>query len=226
VASARRAPAARGTRRPQARRGPVAPAADVSTRRRLIDAAVACIAEDGYYRASSNAIARRAGVTWGVIQHHFGTRERLLLEVARSGAHELVAALESAEIRGDTPEARLESLADVVFSHYCRPEFLVSVQILMNLTRDPDTASETIEALDEITTDTEVRWQRLVDQVLAPERQTPGLGKVLFYTLRGVAVGEELLNTMVARGPARSGTHRAERVALIRALASLLDEGR
>jgi TetR/AcrR family transcriptional regulator, regulator of cefoperazone and chloramphenicol sensitivity len=226
VPAARRAhPASDGARAP--RRRAEQPVADASTPRRLIEAAVACIAEDGYYRASSNAIARRAGVTWGVIQHHFGTRERLLLEVARSGAQELVATLDEAEIRGETPEERLGSLADVVFSHYCRPEFLVAVQILMNLTRDPRTASETIEALDEITTDTEARWQRLVDQVLEPERQPPGLGRVLFYALRGIAVGEELLNTMVARGPAaRAGSHHAERRALIRALASLFDEPR
>ena len=31
---------------------------------------IACILEEGFYRASSNKIARRAGVTWGVIQYH------------------------------------------------------------------------------------------------------------------------------------------------------------
>jgi AcrR family transcriptional regulator len=195
-----------------------------STPQRLIAAAIACIAEDGYYRASSNAIARRAGVTWGVIQHHFGTRERLLLEVARAGAAELVATLDNAKIHGDSAPERLESLADVVFSHYCRPEFLVAVQIVMNLTRDPTTAAETVEALDQITTNTNLRWQHLVDQVLEPARQPAGLGRALFYVLRGVAVGEELLNTMIARGPdTRPVSHQRERQALIHALASLLD---
>ncbi|MEY2458244.1 MAG: hypothetical protein QOG30_74, partial [Acidimicrobiaceae bacterium] len=45
-----------------------------ATRRAVIDAAVASILERGFYRASSNEITRRAGVTWGVIQHYFGTR--------------------------------------------------------------------------------------------------------------------------------------------------------
>jgi AcrR family transcriptional regulator len=196
---------------------------DSSTRQRLIDAAVACIAEEGYYRASSNQIARRAGVTWGVIQHHFGTRERLLLEVAREGVTHLVATLEHARITGDSQFARLDSLADVVWSHYCRPEFLVGTQIVMNLTRDPATAQETIEALDEITTRTTEHWQHLVDQVLDRSEQPPGLSKSLFYILRGVAVGEQLLDSMINRGPdARPQRHRGERQFLLQALAAQL----
>ena len=62
------------------------------TRARVIQAAVDCILDEGFYRASSNRIAERAGVTWGVIQHHFGTREALLIEVFKTRA-EAVAAL-------------------------------------------------------------------------------------------------------------------------------------
>ena len=51
----------------------------------MLDATVECILELGYYQASSNAIARRAGVTWGTIQHQFGSREALLLEVIKQG---------------------------------------------------------------------------------------------------------------------------------------------
>jgi len=36
---------------------------DESTRARVVDAAIACILDEGFYRASSNRIAKRAGVT-------------------------------------------------------------------------------------------------------------------------------------------------------------------
>ena len=52
-----------------------------ATRARVIEAARGCISELGYHGASSNEIARRAGITWGVIQYHFGTRESVLLAV-------------------------------------------------------------------------------------------------------------------------------------------------
>jgi AcrR family transcriptional regulator len=197
--------------------------ADSSTRQRLLDAAVGCIAEEGYYRASSNHIARRAGVTWGVIQHYFGTRERLLLEVARDRAAALVATIESATIVGDTARARLESLADVVWSYYCRPEFLVGAQIVMNLSRDSATATETIRALDEISQRMNAGWQHLVDQVVAPADQPAGFGSAMLYILRGAAVGEALLEAMVRRPEvAGAAKYEREREFLFSALLRLL----
>ena len=38
------------------------------TRSKVIDAAIACIAEDGFKQATTKRVARRAGVTWGTIQ--------------------------------------------------------------------------------------------------------------------------------------------------------------
>ena len=80
---------------------------DESTRARVVDAAVTCILDEGFYRASSNKIAKQAGVTWGVIQYHFGTREALMLAVHERGLAELDRCLADAEIVGDTLEARL-----------------------------------------------------------------------------------------------------------------------
>ena len=75
---------------------------DESTRARVVDAAIDCILDEGFYRASSNKIAKRAGVTWGVIQYHFGTREALMLAVHERGLDELDGALADAVIDGDT----------------------------------------------------------------------------------------------------------------------------
>ncbi|MCU1453644.1 MAG: regulatory protein TetR, partial [Acidimicrobiales bacterium] len=71
---------------------------DQATRQVMIDAAVASILERGFYRASSNEIARRAGVTWGVIQHHFGTRESLMLAVLEDGMERFSAVVHDASI--------------------------------------------------------------------------------------------------------------------------------
>src|SRR5882757_6476754 len=60
-----------------------------ATRARVLDAVVESILDKGYYRTSSNEIARRAGVTWGTLQHQFGSRELLLLEVLNQRWHDL-----------------------------------------------------------------------------------------------------------------------------------------
>src|ERR1700738_3370624 len=92
--------------------------AATATRARLIDATINCILEEGFYRASSNRIAKRAGVTWGVIQYHFGTREALLVEVFKTSRQDLLTTLQNASITGDTFEERLASLADVIWGFF------------------------------------------------------------------------------------------------------------
>jgi AcrR family transcriptional regulator len=187
----------------------------------MLAAAVECILEEGYYRASSNRIAQRAGVTWGVIQYHFGTREQLLVAVARRGAEELVQVLTDAEILGSTTEERLDSLADVIWQHYRRPEFLVHVQVILNLSKDPRTSAETVRSLTEIERRVAAQWQRLVEQVLPEERRDADLGTVIFELIRGAAIGEGLLEALPGNRR-RSATNGAARAALVRALTLLL----
>ncbi|HWJ07746.1 MAG TPA: TetR/AcrR family transcriptional regulator [Nocardioides sp.] len=47
------------------------------TRRLLLHEAVLCLAEGGPDAVSANAVARRAGATWGTIQHQFGDADGL-----------------------------------------------------------------------------------------------------------------------------------------------------
>jgi TetR/AcrR family transcriptional regulator, regulator of cefoperazone and chloramphenicol sensitivity len=191
----------------------------------MLAAAVECIVEEGYYRASSNRIAQRAGVTWGVIQYHFGTREQLLLAVARQGAEELVHVLTDAEITGDSVEERLDSLADVIWLHYRRPEFLAHVQVILNLSKDPRTSSETVRALADTERRIAAQWQRLVQEVLPGRGHDPELGSVIFELIRGAAIGEGLLEALPRAGRKAAGTGGATRASLVRALALLLAEG-
>jgi AcrR family transcriptional regulator len=84
------------------------------TRRRVLDAVVQTIVDVGYDKASSNEIARRAGVTWGAIHHLFGSREQLMLEVFHDLGAQFQRRFADAEVRGDTLEERLSSLTATV----------------------------------------------------------------------------------------------------------------
>ena len=87
----------------------------------------------------------------------------------------------------------------------------------------PATAIETVKALDELAQRTTAGWQHLVDQVVPADRQPPGFRSGLHYILRGAAVGEALLDAMVARpSPALRPDHDRERELLFTALAHLL----
>lgn len=51
---------------------------DLTAKARIRDAAMQLFGEVGYERATTRAIAERAGVTSGLIRHHYGSKERLL----------------------------------------------------------------------------------------------------------------------------------------------------
>lgn len=53
------------------------PLDDLTTRARIRDAAMAAFAEQGYRGATMRGIAAAAGVSLGLVQHHFGTKDGL-----------------------------------------------------------------------------------------------------------------------------------------------------
>lgn len=161
-----------------------------NTRERVLDAAVRCILEEGFYRASSNRIAASAGVSWGVIQHHFGTREGLLLAVFERSSTRLGEILTGASVTGSDVGERLDSLADVIWSHYRQPDFLASVQILLNLSRDPRTAERTVQVLERLDRTAAAGWRRLVGEVFVDAEAPQDLAASLFDIMRGLAIGE------------------------------------
>lgn len=108
-----------------------------ATRRRVLDAVVATVIDVGYYKASSNEIARRAGVTWGTIQHLFGSREQLMLDVVNDFGLRIARGFAGSVVEGETLEERLRSVFDVLAGHYEQDSYLVQVQILLDLSANP-----------------------------------------------------------------------------------------
>src|SRR5689334_21780066 len=88
------------------------------TRAKIIDETVRCIAEEGFAAATAKHVAERAGVTWGVIQYHFGDRNGLLIAVVDDGVSRLVESLSTVDV-GDLPlPARLATVVDIAWDCY------------------------------------------------------------------------------------------------------------
>ena len=51
------------------------------THARVTAAVIASIAEVGFKRATGVEITRRAGVTWGAVQHQFGNKDGILVAI-------------------------------------------------------------------------------------------------------------------------------------------------
>jgi AcrR family transcriptional regulator len=205
-----------------------APAA-TATRERLIDATIDCILEEGFYRASSNRIAKYAGVTWGVIQHHFGTRETLLVAAFQQGMRELIDTLESAVIAGDTFEDRLDSLAHVIWRFYRQPRFVAYEQLSLNLLRDPTMDDATVRLVRRQQAKIGHLLTKLAAQVVRGDIAEVLPPAALLQILRGLAIGLVLADAVPGRAsrarPDPAATEQ-ERQILLDALAALIRNAR
>jgi AcrR family transcriptional regulator len=184
------------------------------TRARVLKAAVDSILDKGYYQTSSNEIARRAGVTWGTLQHQFGTREALLLEVATERWGTLQERVATAKVEGETLEERLRSVLAVLASHYGQADQLAHLQILLDLSHSPDTSEATREAIAAHGAGLVQAWQPLFVQALGDAAADPELVRYAFSTLRGYLTGN-LIATSIAELP----EHSAEQDMLVRGVA-------
>ena len=160
------------------------------TRARVIEAAVECILESGYYQTSTNDIAKRSGVTWGALQYQFGNREGLLLEVLNSRWHELHRHLGSAQITGATIEERLESVLTVLSLHYAEPAHLAHLQILLDLSHDPRTSAAARKAVAIHGMELTREWKPLFVQALGEAAADDEIVRYAFLVTRGYLTGQ------------------------------------
>jgi TetR/AcrR family transcriptional repressor of bet genes len=92
--------------------------ADADTRRAsLIEATTRVLAHDGAAGASVRAIAKEAGVSPGLVTHHFGSVDALIAATYAQVDAEVAAALDTAvALAGDDPRARLSAYVAASFA--------------------------------------------------------------------------------------------------------------
>jgi len=185
----------------------------------MLDAVVECVLDNGYYEASSNAIARQAGVTWGAIQHQFGTREALLLAVLEDRWQRLTDRIESTEVSGASLEERLACVMGALEEHYGSPEFLVLTQIMLDLVQSPASSEATKRAVAAHGRNLTRAWRPLFAEALGEAAADEELVRYAFLTIRGYLSA----NTMAAR-LARQRRDAPVRALLLRGVACAIRE--
>jgi AcrR family transcriptional regulator len=157
------------------------------TRARVIEEAAACVVEEGFAAASASRIAERAGVTWGVIQYHFGDRAGLFSAVVLAGYEQFRACIDEAEIPEGPPRARVCAVVDAAWRAYSSPRCLAALEILVNTrvsrASDPVHAAELIDLARGL----HRTGQRLlsIDDREGTDRK---IDQLLWATLRGFAM--------------------------------------
>ena len=91
-----------------------------ATRRAILQAAEAQLAESGLHGTRMEDVAARAGVSVGTIYNHLGDRQTMLAQLLSARRHELVARVDD-ELRGSQSQdfdAQLQGFVRAVFDHF------------------------------------------------------------------------------------------------------------
>ncbi len=119
----------------QSERAPRRSQADrtAETRAKILEAVVESIAELGFQRTTAAEITRRAGVTWGAVQHQFGDKDGILRAVLQDSFARFAERL--SEVPGtDAPlEARVSAFVDRAWEHFGSDEYRSTFEILLSL---------------------------------------------------------------------------------------------
>lgn len=162
-----------------------------ATRSRILDAVVETIAEVGFRRTTASAIAARAGVTWGAVQHHYGDKDGIFAAVlddtfARFATH-------FADLANPTAlplRIRTREFAERSWRHFGSAHFRSTFEILLQaLGRTPPKRGELaspqqmrmLEGFDAL-------WQRVFPDVALPRGERISLERFAIATLTGLAL--------------------------------------
>jgi AcrR family transcriptional regulator len=170
---------------------------------------VEAIADLGFQKTTAAEIARRAGVTWGAVQHHFGGKEGILVAVLRDSFARFAERLSVIDRDAGPLADRVSLFIDHAWEHFASDDYRSSFEILLNFaTVEPGDADddgfwrgEMLGAWNEI-------WTELFSEVELTPRRRIVLQHYTISVLSGLATMKML------EGP--TATIRREELALLK----------
>ncbi|MFJ8645954.1 TetR/AcrR family transcriptional regulator [Streptomyces sp. NPDC093546] len=176
-----------------------------ATRQRLLEAAVACLAEHGWAGSTVSVVAERAGVSRGAAQHHFPTREDLFTAAVEYVAEERSHALRALPVQGRA--AVVAALVDL----YTGPLFRAALHLWVAASNEEQLRPRVTELEAKVGRET----HRIAVELLAADESRPGVRETV-QGLLDMARGLGLANLLT--------DDRARRDRVVAQWGALLDE--
>ena len=151
------------------------PVEDATTRSRIRDAATTLFARDGFVATSVRSIAEEAGVSAGLVIHHFGSKEKLRAECDAWIVAELM------KNKGGVDEGNLSAIMQVMLSDL--DQYRPTLDYLGRMLLDGSEAGDRL--LDDLVKLTETMLEEGVANGVMQSTSDPYMRAVL-VTLHGV----------------------------------------
>jgi AcrR family transcriptional regulator len=169
-----------------------------ATRRRLLEAAIGCLASVGWAGTTVAVVAERAGVSRGAAQHHFRTREELVTAAVDYGS----------EVRMRQMRERLDALADhrpstldvvtLLGEMYTSPLFRAALQLWVAAASDEQLRAQVVPLEARVGREA----HRLTVEALGADETVPGVRETVQATLdlvRGLGLADLLTDDSARR---------------------------
>jgi AcrR family transcriptional regulator len=148
------------------------------TREKVIAAATACIAEQGMRKTTTQAMALRAGVTWGAMQHQFGDKDAVIDAVIARSMDEFVALMQGLREAEPNLARRVRAFTQRWWIALKGPYYRVVLEILLGhpeKTRPVAAASERL-------------WIQTFGDLAISKEQLRKAHRFAFLMLGGIAI--------------------------------------
>ncbi|MBW2230943.1 MAG: TetR/AcrR family transcriptional regulator [Deltaproteobacteria bacterium] len=155
------------------------------TRAAILKAVSESVVEVGFTRTTAAEIARRAHVTWGAVQHHFGGKDGMLTAVLEDSFNRFVERVESVPREGRF-EKRVSLFIDRAWDHYSSADYRTANEILLHFHAREDVAEAPAwsaimsKAWNEI-------WCEIFDKAPVSRQRQVLLARYTLATLSGLA---------------------------------------
>lgn len=166
------------------------------TKRRLVEAAVIFICENGYAELTTSLVSERAGVSRGALQHQFRTRFDLLAAVIDHLSKEISGRmLELAEAlpgREHALSSRIDAAIRAYWSIYTSNTFHAVLNIFLGVKSDPEHYRPLQRHMVTFYRMNDEMWLKVVGDLRLSKQRLLAARRVLFSALRGLAIGQLL----------------------------------
>jgi AcrR family transcriptional regulator len=160
-----------------------------ATRAALLTATVDALVENGYRNTATQAVAKRAGVSYGALLHHFPTKADLLSAAVRHLFDQRIAEFRKAmaDIPPDVP--KVDAAIDTLWAMFQGPTFTAWLELWVAARTDPELAGA-VSRVDQqfVDTSTDI-FRELFAEETAEDPDLPRLAIGMTFTfLDGLAL--------------------------------------
>lgn len=154
------------------------------TRKALLEGMMSALIELGYPRTTTSEITRRAGLTSGALQHHFASREELILALVDHQFEEVRTKLEAFANDVDA-KADWRTFIDLLRDIYAGRRYLAIWEIVMGTRGDPHLHTLVMQHRIQSQATLERLWRAVFETRIRDRRKCTDLMHFILSTLRG-----------------------------------------